>query len=500
MHASAFCGGIGVTTMENSTATAVGALIAGAAGAVASIVVPFRRATVEERKEMLQREDLSGLRAICTALRVKKATSKAEKVALVDIIEQTLAYDDVIYQPNSPAGRLAALLSTMPDSNAATDLVVRKFKLKELKQFCSCLRLPLTGRKSDLSRSLVDEMRYTLAAISASTGQKEDVPQAAGAGTSSVAPAAAAVAAAAATESAAVESSAPALASATTLEEVGKTNTVVSVDESRRTRGSSFQCLRDDSLDSRRSRRSSGEVSVRPALELDGAKAEVSQPAVIDVQVTPVERPARAAIGNPVQTLPVGGKLQSGVVQTQAIPDADSRRRERRQRRKIRWEMQKMTYVAEELACAYGGNKENYRRDMRGILDDVPEKTYATNVADLSDTSNGQRPPSPSLGEAANSPLEQMVMLGEIGRSRKAWCKWWDNTKGYGELLDIDDQITVSVASNDLQIAVNVLDQLKYLVPREIVEYRRVEAEGMASRAVLVRGMLGWPLRCEMDS
>jgi len=521
MHASAFCGGIDATTMENITTRVAGPLTL-VAGAIAGIVVPFRRATVEERKEMLQDQDLPGLRALCQALRVKTATSKAGRAALVESIEQTLAYDDAIYQPNSPAGKLAAFLARMPASNAATDEVVRNFKLKELKQFCRCLRLPLSGKKSDLARSLVDEMRYTLAAISASTVQEEDVPQAAGAGTSAVAAAAQAAA------------SAPALAPATASEEVGMAQEL-EITASVQLRGASLGSCRSRQSDS------NGEKSDRMALELNGAKAEVSEPSVIDVQVTPAEWPAMAATRNPaehttpsssggatcvaqqarsgfkvmediaesdagtatssqrVRATPVGGELQSGVVHTQAIPKADSWREERRRRRRVRWEMQKMSYVAEELASAYGGHKENYIRDMRGILDEVPEQTYATNVDDLSDMSNGQQLSSLPSGEAANPPLEQMVMLGEVGRSRKAWCKWWDNLKGNGELLDIDDQNTVAVASVDLQIAVNVLDRLKYLVPGEIVEYRRVEVEGMTTRAVLVRGMHGWPLRCEMD-
>lgn len=521
-HASAFSG-MNVTIIDTSISRAAGALIA---GAMTSILLPFRRATVEERKEMLQREDLSGLRALCNALRVKKATSKALKDELVELIEQTLAYDDAIYQQDSPAGKLAVFCAGMPDSNAATNELVQNFKLKDLKQFCSCLRLPLSGKKAQLARSLVGEMRYTLAAISASTAQEEDLPPAAGAGATTAAATAAAVAGPVGAGAGAVVG---AVITGFPVESVA--------DESREVEGFSSQSVQDARRVARRRR--PVEASVRAAAKPDEARSDVSDPSLIDVQVTSSESPGMAAVGNPSEHIasgsgadatyaaqeqrssfeaaetvaepltmnppeawapPARDGFQSDVVQTQTIPDAESRRQERRRRRRVRWEMQKMNYIAEELAGAYGGHKENYMRDMRGILDDVPEETYATNAADLSDASNHSRSLTrvPS-GESDQEPLRQMVMLGEVGRSRKAWCKSWDNTMGCGELLDLDDQQIVAVDSNDLQVAVNVLPRLKYLVQSEIVEYRRVEVEGKSVRAVLVRGMHGWPLRCEMD-
>jgi len=522
MHTSSFCGDIDVTAMETNATRAAGAVVAGAI--VTNVLLPFRRASTEDRKQMLQREDLSGLRALCNALRVKSGVSKAGKDALVDKVLATLAWDDAIYKPDSSAGKLATVLARMPDANAATDQVVRNFKLKDLKQFCKVLRLPLSGKKIDLAQCLVDEMRYTLDAISAR--QEEDVPPARAedaaadgtvdaaavgeVGAAAVGIAAAAVSAeAAAPEIAPAAASAPALASAAGLEEA-----------SMAAQGFSLQDMRDARREPRRSRSSdSGGDSLfaqpkpseadHTSSALDGVKAEVREPSLMDVQVAPSKWSARDAIGNPGDpptsmnsfgATDVAREPRSSVVQTQAIPDAEKRRRERRQRRRVRWEMQKMNYVAEELASAYGGNKENYMRDMRGILEHVPEETYAKNVDDLTDASNSQRNSEILLvDEKDKDMLDSMVMLGEIRRSRRAWCKWWDNTAGCGELLDLDDQLTVVVDSSDLQVAANVLPQLKYLVPSEIVEYRRVEGEDMATRAVLVRGMHGWPLRCEMD-
>merc|ERR550532_1360461 len=75
MHTSSFCGDIDVTAMETNATRAAGAVVAGAI--VTNVLLPFRRASTEDRKQMLQREDLSGLRALCNALRVKSGVSKA---------------------------------------------------------------------------------------------------------------------------------------------------------------------------------------------------------------------------------------------------------------------------------------------------------------------------------------------------------------------------------------------------------------------------------------
>merc|ERR1719410_718561 len=103
----------------------------------------------------------------------------------------------------------------------------------------------------------------------------------------------------------------------------------------------------------------------------------------------------------------------TGVVQTQAIPDAESERQERKQRRKAKRRMKFMSYFAEELASAYGGHKENYMRDMCGIVEGLPENVYTTYVDDVNDTSSSSRRTlSLPCGEVTEPPLEHMVMRG----------------------------------------------------------------------------------------
>merc|ERR1712137_1112392 len=91
-------------------------------------------------------------------------------------------------------------------------------------------------------------------------------------------------------------------------------------------------------------------------------------------------------------------------------------------------------------------------------------------------------------------------MVGEVGPSRQAWCKWWDGTTGCGELVDLEDNNSVAVVSAALTTGANVSPRVKYLRQGEFVEYRRVDrGPELIARAILVRGIKGWPLMCEVD-
>merc|ERR1740117_1334908 len=89
-------------------------------------------------------------------------------------------------------------------------------------------------------------------------------------------------------------------------------------------------------------------------------------------------------------------------------------------------------------------------------------------------------------------------MVGEVGPARQAWCRWWNPNSGCGELMDLDDRVSIAVVSIDLQTGANVLPRLKYLHVGEFVEYRRVPREDGSAYAVLIRGIKGWPLMCEV--
>lgn len=544
-------------------AKAAAGIVAGAV--TAGRALPFRRATYKERREMLQCEDLSELQAICMALRLKKVSSKAGTTELIELIEQTLAHDDAIYQPDSPTGKLAAHLFQLSDEKSAAKQVTLNFKVKDLKELCSCLRLSSTGKKADLALRLVAEMRSTFPAISA---LDEHTVQTRAAGTEAAEPAEAAAASAAASAAA---RPAPARTSDAILEEPA-TEVAELVEEPRVAQERPVQHSANskfggpenlgstDNGELRKRQQGLSVESSHPAMQLDDTKADINKSSLRGVQDSYAESYATTLMGSPsapsrevpgtrlaqedassfkvVEEIPhsreaqakhdvvvtdvhektwtpsyqavdgeraaasiADGEFATGVVQTKAIPDAESERQERKARRKAKRRMKFMSYFAEELASAYGGHKENYMRDMCGIVEGLPENVYTTYVDDVNDTSSSSRRTlSLPCGEVTEPPLEHMVMRGEVGRARGAWCTWWDNDTGCGELIDSADKERVGVVSSDLQTAANVRAHLKYLYPKEFVEYRRVETEGGALRAALVRGHHGWPLRCEVDS
>merc|ERR1719401_2384662 len=108
--------------------------------------------------------------------------------------------------------------------------------------------------------------------------------------------------------------------------------------------------------------------------------------------------------------------------------------------------------------------------------------------------------PPPEFGAWHSEPHNaEMKLIGECGPARKGWCKWWDTNTGCGEVIDIDEKTPVAIVSAALITAANVAPQLKYLVQGEFVEYRRVQSpQGLAPRGLLVRGLRGWPLMCEV--
>lgn len=201
------------------------------------------------------------------------------------------------------------------------------------------------------------------------------------------------------------------------------------------------------------------------------------------------------------------------VVKTEPIPDKEEAQLEKRHRRFVERRMKLVGYLAEEVANAYGGYKNNYIADMNKMLagasDRAREQYLSDKLEEQTPAMLTQRVPevlgptcqAPEFGAWHPEPVQhEMQMVGELGPARLAWCKWWDMNTGCGELVDLDDQSSVAVVSAALTTGANVSPKLKYLTHGEFVEYRRVDqGTGQAARGLLVRGLRGWPLMCEVD-
>jgi len=203
------------------------------------------------------------------------------------------------------------------------------------------------------------------------------------------------------------------------------------------------------------------------------------------------------------------GEVVATVMRPDSEEDKDMRYQDRiRQRR-----MKLAGYLAEEVANTMGDHRDRYLSDMRKVLAEASSTTREAYLTDKLEEPNQatitQRVPRvlgplaepPEFGGWNSEPVqEHMELIGELGPSRHAWCKWWDPNTGCGELVDVDDESAIAVVSAALTTAVNVSPRLKYLRHGEFVEYRRVDrGQGQIARAVLVRGLKGWPLMCEVD-
>mmetsp|Transcript_46635 Transcript_46635/g.129730 ORF Transcript_46635/g.129730 Transcript_46635/m.129730 type:complete len:455 (-) Transcript_46635:50-1414(-) len=232
------------------------------------------------------------------------------------------------------------------------------------------------------------------------------------------------------------------------------------------------------------------------------SRLETGRPTRLDIEHDDSSSGATTAAGQPC----------AGVVETEAVADAaevtGQRRRERQAERRVKL----MKYLAEEVAGVYGGDKDRYIADMREAIQDVPdemrraycdiklEDPTAAIVSQRVPTVLGNKAEAPEFAAWHSEPFQdQMQMVGEVGPARTAWCKWWDNKTGCGELIDVVDFSIVAVVSAALSTGANVSPRLKFLHQGEFVEYRRVDSGRGFLRALLVRGIRGWPLMCEVS-
>merc|ERR1719291_202760 len=146
------------------------------------------------------------------------------------------------------------------------------------------------------------------------------------------------------------------------------------------------------------------------------------------------------------------------------------------------------------LAEAPEGTREAYLNDK---LQDSSEAVTTSRVPRVL----GNMTEPPEFGAWHSEPVqEQLELIGDNGPARLGYCKWWDTKTGCGEISDTSERTPVAVVSSALTTAANVSPRLKYLRQGEWVEYRRVDrGPNQTARAVLVRGVKGWPLMCEVD-
>eukprot|EP00913_Durusdinium_trenchii_P022469 g21106.t1 len=179
-----------------------------------------------------------------------------------------------------------------------------------------------------------------------------------------------------------------------------------------------------------------------------------------------------------------------------------------KERRYVQRRTKLVSYVAEESSEVYGDHQQ--QASQNPILEDASDDVrfdYLNDKLEAGSEVDQERLPK-VLGPARDTPeysawhvepyKEEMHLVGEMGPSRVAYCKWWDRAAGCGELVDRDDKRPVAVVAAALTTGANVTPTAKYLAQGEWVEYRRVP-DAEIDRGILVRGVRGWPLQCEAD-
>jgi len=584
------------------TPEALTSTLALGAGMTAGVLFVLRGVGAEARREMLEKEQLQGLKAICAGLRLKSNKAQDQLIAL---IEETLAHDEALCAPGQPLGKVAQAIGQLTDPAKAAELLESKYKLKELRTICRELRIPQTGKKVHLARQITQAIRDIWSAMSSAapmvesapaeppqreplaeagrdpevearphkpgaegplagqgTGQRrrsrppevEDILVGASDAVSWDGPAAVDVHVPHAGD-VGHHVSLPAFHAGLSPGGHGSMGSVADVerhgahDEGSSGHGDGAGCAAEASFAMApcESHHTDGPVwpafaapatsvapvqrqpapqpdapTVSPTVparvaapgyepEQEGARGQEHELLATEPQLAPANHavPQSTAERAPEWDEEYG----VGVVETEAVADEKEEMRERRQQRTAERRRKLMGYLAEEVAGIYGQHKEQYITDLHGVLQGAPEEARMAYLTDKLEEPTAamvsQRMPSvlgpmaeiPEFGAWHSEPVEdQMVMIGETGPARQAWCKWWDRQTGCGELVDLDDQSQVAVVSAALTTAANVSPRLKYLRHGEFVEYRRVDrGRDFIARAVLVRGLRGWPLMCEVE-
>jgi len=524
-------------------------------GTIAGVIFVLRCANKARRKDLLLPENEEGLKAICVGLRTKSAGSKDK---LIQSIEQALDADAALCAPNTPTGTIVQKVGQFQNPSKCATFFT-KYTVPKLKGLCGKLRLKKTGKKAELAERIAHEIcelwRVVEAAAvdpsistAAATDARRDTPGSDVQGAISSSEASHPNEMRHALPDNAVAHLQSSGAFTMPLDEdackiEAAQEPIEATREEQHQRDIALQHVElppsvdDPPLQVRAAEHKEVQLAVTTEIAPDqwedvpssaqegeqqqvmhgdscapgsawpqGQEEEGHHRPLSEVQPTPEVYMEEEELGHDD-----GGG--SHVVETVSLPDLEEQQDRKRQQRFMERRMKLVGYLAEEVADTMGANKDRYLADMRHVLQEASEETREAYLSDkLEEPSDalltdrvprvlGSLSEPPEFGAWHSEPVqEHMELIGELGPARQAWCKWWDSSTGCGEIVDLADHKPVAVVSSALTTAANVSPRLKYLRHGEFVEYRRVDrGEGQTARAVLIRGLRGWPLMCEVD-
>jgi len=476
------------------------------------LLLRLRSSEPAVREQMLQEESEKGLKAICAGLGLKRISGSQEE--LLERIEEALLEEDAFYQSDSPVLRIIEVMGGLSDTGRAAGFLADKYRAVDLKGFCKALWLPVSGTKVQMAERIAAKaselskvLRAKRAGLGSSPSSNAEAP---------------------------TQRRRPAQVSRI-MEEVKDAELgAEDVTGARRPGGDIFEPTDAEVMDVEEVEQSEAETSGgrsgasrssrRPAAvaEIFEAAAKVSSRHSGSQEEFEISLGESLVAGPDVEDdddLDEAPELTAGGFYPQAGAEGapgeivDEEEEQRKQRRFVERRQKLMGYVVEEGAAIYGSQKEQYLEDLQQLLKDAPTETRGQYLQDKLEEPTQEmlavRMPE-VLGPPRDGPefaawhvepyQEEMQMVGELGPARVAWCQWWDRVQGCGQVIDFVDRVAVNVVSAALTTGANVHPQAKYLMQGEFVEYRRVEATDGNARAILIRGVKGWPLACEVAS
>lgn len=467
-------------------------------GAMTELLLRLRSSEPTVREQMLQEESEKGLKAICAGLGLKRISGSQEE--LLERIEEALLEEDAFYQSDSPVLRIIEVMGGLSDASRASGFLADKYRAVDLKGFCKALWLPVSGTKAQMAERIAAKaselskvLRAKRAGLGAAPSSNSHGAQVRGA------------------ELGAEDSTGaprpggdifePTDAEVMDAEEVEQSQVAPSGGRSTVSRSSRRPAAVAEIFEAaaKVSRRHSGS---QEEYEISLGESLVAGPDVEDDDDL-----------DEATELPAGGFYPQAGAEGAPGEIVDEEEEQRKQRRFVERRQKLMGYVVEEGAAIYGSQKEQYLEDLQQLLKDAPTETRGQYLQDKLEEPT-QEMLAVRLPEVLGTPRdgpefaawhvepyqEEMQMVGELGPARVAWCQWWDRVQGCGQVIDFVDRVAVNVVSAALTTGANVHPQAKYLMQGEFVEYRRVEATDGNARAILIRGVKGWPLACEVAS
>jgi len=515
----------------------------GAIGAVANMLTALRRRTVEERRAQLEKENASDLKALCIGLRLKTAGGKE---GMITRIEDTLMQEATLLGPDKPIGRMVRVVNKVGNA-AKIAQKLKELKVKDLQQMCVELRLPKSGKKDMLIERISDELQLLATTMdlevhSEAAGESRAQTIQSGNATSPAHPTHAQKTQAGpsteihvsrmrkqtpqqqldanpqvvrgksqgkSSEIDATSQNHPAPSSSRAAQQTlnAKHNDALKREpQAAHPRGQTPQGHAAASSQFRRSSTSPADTLPRKGESPGGTaftpESSVGSPSAASSRRNEVDR--RSAEVMPERD-------DHNVIKTVRRTSPEEQKRADLEKRQLERSRKLTQYAIEELSSVFGEHKDRYNKSIQQVFQSAPSTTqqflYSHKVWMPPNKTQHRVPsvlgPGKQLPEISGYHSEawtpEMKMIGEIGPSRIGMCSWWNMEHSCGEVLDRETRETIAVLGSALQTAANVHPKLKYLKQGEWVQYRRVQDEDKP-RGVLVGGIDGWPLMCEVES